>query len=339
MVGQRINLLTDAPVPPSRIDVRVSLPYNSRRRRDEVVRTKVAFLCILTLSGFVLSCQLPPKLRDAFMLPNAVKDQYGNPVVVRDGKKFDPQTGLPYEIWLKEPRIEFVLIPAGNFLMGSPKGEKGRFYNEGPRHKIRITKPFYLAKYEVTQKQWKSVMGNEPWAGKFGVNNHPTSPANYISWEDCAGFIKELSRRTGLRFSLPSEGEWEYACRAGNQTAFYYGDDPSKLADYAWYYDNCKKSAEMYPHIVGRKKPNNWGLYDMLGNVWEWCHDYFKEEYYLRSPTDDPEGPHQGSYRVLRGGAWFLDASLCRCATRQGRLPSALSTNLGFRLALHELTR
>jgi len=204
--------------------------------------------------------------------------------------------------------MKLVLIPAGKFTMGSPRTEKDRSNDETPRREVTISKPFYMSVYEVTQAQYQQVMGTNP----SNVTDK-THPVDRVSWNDAVEFCGKLSRKTGKTVRLPTEAEWEYACRAGSTTRFYYGDDPdySQLADYAWYStDNDSRT-----HPVGLKKPNAWGLYDMHGNVWEWCSDRHASSY-ARAGTLDPQGPDSGQYRVLRGGGWSYGAFSCRSAYR-----------------------
>jgi formylglycine-generating enzyme required for sulfatase activity len=153
-----------------------------------------------------------------------------------------------------------------------------------------------------------------------------------VSWEDCQGFLSRLQDKCGslgTKFRLPREAEWEYACRAGSRTKYSFGDEEAKLGEYAWFGGNSGKST----HPVGQKKPNAWGLYDMHGNLWEWCEDWYGSEYYAVSAVDDPPGPDSGSGRVNRGGGWSSDAGLCRSADRIINLPGGRIINLGFRVA------
>jgi len=161
-------------------------------------------------------------------------------------------------------KLEMVLIPAGEFLMGSPDSDKDAFDYEKPRHRVRITKPFYLGKYLVTQEQWQAVMGNNPsyFAGRR------KNPVEQVSWDDCQKFLGKLNGKFGEgrgRFQLPTEAQWEYACRAGSRTRFCFGDGEDNLGEYAWFGNN---SGIEGTHPVGKKKPNAWGLYDIHGNVW-----------------------------------------------------------------------
>jgi formylglycine-generating enzyme required for sulfatase activity len=233
-------------------------------------------------------------------------------------------------------KLEMVLIPAGDFLMGSPDSDKDAMGDERPQHRVRITKPFYLGKYEVTQEQWEEVMGSNP--SRF---KGPKNPVEQVSWEDCQVFLKKLSERSRHPhpgplpegegdFQLPTEAQWEYACRAGSVTRYCFGDDESLLGEYAWYDGNSGSKT----HPDGEKKPNAWGLYDMHGNVWEWCADWYDSGYYANPRVDDPTGPTSGSNRVLRGGSWFSPARLCRSALRYSLAPGLRLYSLGLRASL-----
>jgi formylglycine-generating enzyme required for sulfatase activity len=228
--------------------------------------------------------------------------------------------------------MTFNNIPAGTFLMGSPETEPGREDDE-TQHMVTISKSFYMQTTEVTQGQWMAVMATEPWKGKSYVKEGPNYAASYVSWDDAVAFCKKLSEREGKTYRLPTEAEWEYACRAGTETTWSFGDDEKELGDYAWYHGNAG-IGEACVHQVGLKKPNAFGLYDMHGNVDEWCHDYYGEDYYKQSPEKDPTGPARGSFRVLRGGSWDNDSRGTRSADR-GRLVADfryLYFYVGFRL-------
>jgi formylglycine-generating enzyme required for sulfatase activity len=220
--------------------------------------------------------------------------------------------------------MEFVLIPAGEFEMGSPSGEEGRFAVEGPVHTVTIEKAYYLSKYEVTQAQWKEVMGSNP--SDFEGDDRPVEN---VSWNDVAEFIKKLNQMEGTdKYRLPSEAEWEYACRAGTTTRYSFGDNESLLGDYAWYYGNLDRKT----HPVGNKKPNNWGLYDMHGNVWEWVQDRWHNNYNVVLKNGSAWESNSGSTRVFRGGGWFSDARSCRSAVRGRFDPDDRGFYVGFRL-------
>ncbi len=238
-----------------------------------------------------------------------------------------------------------VRIPAGTYLRGRYSGEQDSDSNEDPQHQVTLTRDFYLGKYEVTKGQWQAVMGTTPWSGQSYVLNEPDSPAVYVSWDDAQDFITALNAHitdTGqgaATVRLPSEAEWEYAARAGTTTRFYWGDDPSytQIGDYAWYSGNASDVGNQYAHVVGLKMPNPWGLYDMSGNVSEWCQDWSGS--YPSGPVTDPTGPTSGADRVLRGGSWVNYDGHCRSAYRY-RLPPGLRNGLrGFRVSAFSPSR
>jgi len=228
-----------------------------------------------------------------------------------------------------------VPIPAGDFLMGSPATEPGRRDREA-QHQVTLTKPFFLGVHEVTQGQWQAVMGTTPWKGKNNVKEGDDYPATYVNWQDAVEFCRKLSDEEDLEYRLPTEAEWEYACRAGTTTVYSFGDDASELGEYAWYKENAWGAGQEYAHTVAQKKPNPWGLYDMHGNLWEWCSDWWGD-----SPSDspsgsttDPTGAVSGSSRVSRGGCWRFVAGFCRSANRGRYHPPSRIPNRGFRVAL-----
>ncbi len=219
--------------------------------------------------------------------------------------------------------MEFVYIPPGTYLMGSPKGEAGRGGYER-QHAVTLTRWFYMQTTEVTQGQWQAVMGSNP---SYFKECGADCPANYVSWNDVQDFIEELNVRNGdYHYRLPTEAEWEYACRAGTTTAFSFGNIVEELPRYAWYGANSQKQT----HPVGRKKPNPWVLYDMHGNVWEWCQDWHGG--YPHDKAADPPGPSRGSSRVIRGGSWDDPAGYCRAAFRSWYAPDFRGRRVGFRL-------
>ena len=229
--------------------------------------------------------------------------------------------------------MKFVKIPAGKFIMSSPESEKGRLPREGAQRIVTISKPFYMSITEVTQSQWIAVMSTESWAGKDNVQSNPNNPATYVSRNDARGFCGRLSGKVGKTIMLPTEAQWEYACRAGTKTAFYFGDDPSQLSSFAWF-SLDKKGAEYFPHPVGQKKPNAWGLYDMHGNVYEWCNDYYVEDAYATAKTVDPQGPESGKAHVVRGGSFKEISNWCRSAHRHMYRGLDRKAGVGFRVVI-----
>ena len=226
--------------------------------------------------------------------------------------------------------LVMVWIPAGTFQMGVSAGEGESEGEEVPQHRVTLAKGFWMGKYEVTKAQWKAVMNTTPWT--FSTDSEPPqSPASSITWDDAKEFTASLNVLLGNEggFRLPSEAQWEYACRAGTTTRFYWGDDPdyTLIGDYVWYDEDSV-------HVVGQKLPNAFGLYDMIGNVWEWCEDDWHDDYTGASLdgsawVDNP----RSSYRVLRGGSWgSLGGYVCRSASRSGGNPSGTLIDIGFRL-------
>jgi formylglycine-generating enzyme required for sulfatase activity len=218
--------------------------------------------------------------------------------------------------------MEFILIPAGSFMMGDVFD--GAYDDESPVHRVKISRPFYLGKYAVTQEQWVAVTGKNP-----SVIKERKHPVETVSWDEVQTFIQRLNEPEGTnRYRLPTEAEWEYAVRAGTTSAYSFGDNANQLEHYAWYEDNSNKQT----HPVGQKQPNPWGLYDMHGNVWEWVQDWYGE--YSQSAVTDPTGPSGGDGRVLRGGSWSSNARYLRSANRSNYAPDNRYECLGFRLAL-----
>ena len=187
---------------------------------------------------------------------------------------------------------------------------------ESPQHLVKITQPYYLSSCEVTQQQYEKVMETCPWEGQPLVKEGPNYAASYVTWDDAVEFCRRLSEQESEAYRLPTEAEWEYACRAGTKTTWNFGDDDEQLDDYAWYDANAYQDGEQYTHRVGRKLPNAWGLYDMHGNVWEWCQDWYARYDAKRKESVDPTGPERGSHRVWRGGSFAEAAENTRSATR-----------------------
>ena len=239
-------------------------------------------------------------------------------------------------------KIDFKKVPAGKFLMGSSSSESGRDDDEGPRHEVNITKDYMIGTYEVTQEEWEAVMGNNPsnWKG-LGL------PVEKISWYDAIEFCNELSRIVGRDpvyningtsttcdftkngFRIPTEAEWEYAARGGGLDNYKVYSGSNDINEVGWYGSNSGSKT----HTIGQKEPNKLGIYDMSGNVWEWCWDWYDSSYYTVSSDADPIGPSSGSFRVVRGGGWYYYSGGCRSASRSGSGPGYGSNDIGFRLS------
>jgi len=233
--------------------------------------------------------------------------------------------------------MEFALIPAGTFVMGSPESEKGRDGAGGEiQHTVILTQPIYMQTTEVTVEQWERLMGKNLIGLRWGSDNHPITR---VSWKDCHKFIKKLNARGDGVYRLPTEAEWEYACRAGSKAAFAWGDEID--CDKAMY-GNKKKSGSCLFYLQSLKipaggpgpvktfAPNHWGLYDMHGNVWEWCQDRYGD--YNTERVKDPIGPQKGNNRVRRGGSWVSKYYDCRSANRAYSHPSNRINITGFRI-------
>ena len=247
-------------------------------------------------------------------------------------------------------KLEMIWVKPGTFNMGSPEDELGRFDNE-TQHQVTLTRGYWLGKYEVTQRQWKAVMESNP--SKFRGDD---LPVEQVSWDDAMTFCKKLTEMernaerlpSGYEYTLQTEAQWEYVCRAGTTSSLNSGKNVTtaeddgicdNLDEVGWYWMNGGKKnwnevkdPAICTHPGGQKKPNNWGLYDMHGNVWEWCLDWW--EAYPTSSVTDPKGADTGKYRVHRGGSWVSDPRYCRSALRIGRTPDYRGSRLGFRLAL-----
>ena len=217
--------------------------------------------------------------------------------------------------------IEMVYVKGGTFTMGATAEQGSDAYSgEKPTHSVTLL-DYYIGKYEVTQAQWRAVMGSNP--SKWKGDN---LPVDNVSWNDIQEFIKKLNAQTGKRFRLPTEAEWEYAARGGNKSEGYKYSGSDNIDDVAWYYDN----SSIKTHPVGQKTPNELGIYDMTGNVWEWCQDWYGD--YSSEAQTNPTGPSSGSTRVLRGGGWYIVARYCRVSYRIGSTPGDRSNDRGFRL-------
>ena len=220
--------------------------------------------------------------------------------------------------------MELVLLPAGTFLMGGDSVVEQADENETPRHEVTFSTPFFIGKVAVTQAQWQTIMGNNP-SHFVGAER----PVETVSFGDALEFLERLNRREATStYRLPTEAQWEYAARAGSQDTYCFGSQRTQLDQYAWY----QKNSGQETHPVGQLAANAWGLYDMHGNVHEWCSDWFDRNYYARSPACDPEGPQTGLARSLRGGDWGSLDWYCRCAIRSLSAADRRSPRVGFRV-------
>lgn len=216
-----------------------------------------------------------------------------------------------------EIALDMVLIKGGTFQMGSN--------DEKPIHSVTLN-DFYICKYEVTQQQWRTIMGsNPPKLANEGCNN---CPVEQVSWEDVQEFIKKLNQRTGSNYRLPTEAEWEYAARGGTKSKNYAYSGTNSIEDAGWF----QKNSERKTHPVGKKKPNELGLYDMTGNVWEWCQDWFSKSYYSESPVNNPVNLTENEYRVIRGGAADTKSERSRVTDRDAYKSSNKGNFVGFRI-------
>jgi len=233
-------------------------------------------------------------------------------------KRTVPGFGDAFTVNLNGVKLEMIRVPGGEFTMGSNDGEN----DEKPPHRVKLS-AFAIGKYEVTQAQWKALMGNNP----SHFNTSDDLPVETVSWDDVQEFLGRLREKTGdQRWRLPTEAEWEYAARAGSQGKYSFGDDESELRNYAWF----KSNSNIQPHPVGQLKPNAFGLYDMHGNVWEWCEDW--SGLYHSAEVTDPTGPSGGSFQSERGGSFIDSAVGCRSANRYADRPGTRYPYLGFRL-------
>ncbi len=256
--------------------------------------------------------------------------------------KSGPATGRRFyrAMVIPVPAGSMAFIPPGSFRMGSPTNEAGRYDWEGPQTEVTISRGFYMARREVTQGEYQAVTGTNPsWFQPPNATLDLSRPVEHVSWAEATNYCGLITQRdrasgrisTNTVYRLPTEAEWEYACRGWTSTRFSYGDDPgyASLANYAWFADNVGATI----HPVGQKLPNPWGLYDMHGNVWEWCQGW-GDYYYPGGTALDPQGPVTGSTRAQRGGGWGSLALDCRSAVRGNRAPGDKGNATGFRVVL-----
>jgi len=268
------------------------------------------------------SCQPEDELIELIQM--AVRKLLGESLEVSTAEAEKPASAvgaLPREFKYLVTGMEFVFIKGGCFERGDTFGDGDS--DEKPVHEVCVD-DFYLGKYEITQRQWEKVMGGNP-STFTGRDN----PVDRVGWNDVQQFIERLNSQSNRKYRLPTEVEWEYAAKSGGKREKYSGtSQEGELGEYVWYYGNSGAST----HPVGQKKPNGLGLYDMSGNVWEWCADWYDAHYYQNSPKYNPRGPGNGELRVLRGGSWFRGPSFVRTACRLWSDPASRSINVGFRL-------
>ncbi len=238
------------------------------------------------------------------------------PIAVKKQKTYDDEAYTD-----PETNMEFIPVTGGCYQMGDTFGDGSS--DEKPAHEVCVD-DYYIGKFEVTQGQWRTIRGNNPSSFSDCGDN---CPVEEVSWNDIQDYIRILNQRTGKTYRLPTEAEWEYAARSGGKSEKYSGGND--LDSVAWYESNAGSQT----HPVGQKQPNGLGIYDMSGNVWEWCQDWYDENYYKSNPKDNPQGPSSGSVRVLRGGSWGYHATYSRAAFRSWFTPDLRSYNVGFRLA------
>lgn len=294
-----------------------------------------------TIHGMLETETLSLRLALGEDLPAVYKDQFAKILIGQARTQAAVEFGTPAPVWGdsgagpaapmdrmltlylgRQVTMKLALIPAGKFVMGSPAEEADRHDDEGPLREVILSKPFYMGIHEVTQNQYAALMGNNP-AGFKGANK----PVETVSWDDALEFCRRLSQRAGRKVSLPSEAQWEYACRAGSKGRFCFGNEDKQLATYARF----GQSGEAGTVPVGMGRPNAWGLYDMHGNVTEWCFDWYVGSY-AGIPAVDPTGPSVGQAHVVRGGCWGNPAADCRAATRKGFSSDSRNSYRGFRV-------
>jgi formylglycine-generating enzyme required for sulfatase activity len=280
---------------------------SSMARNRKIRNILVTLLC----SGLLIACSDSDK---ETALPDAAQQPAVSAPAV-NVSTFEPTT-------MNNIGVEFVLIPAGEFMMGCGAGDWACEEAEKPQHRVKISQPFYLGKYEITQSEWDIVMGENPSKFKGEIN-----PVENVSWDDIQIFIKRLNANEDTnKYRLPTEAEWEYAARAGTTGAYHFGNDVANVGRYAWLEGNSSN----HSHPVGQKQVNPWGLHDMHGNVWEWVADGYSASYQNSSRQNNSSNPPQ---RVLRGGSWNVSPWSLRAAVRMGSKPNVRDGAYGFRLA------
>ncbi|HJQ25517.1 MAG TPA: formylglycine-generating enzyme family protein [Blastocatellia bacterium] len=288
---------------------RIHRSWESGQRKTTRLRIGIAlvWLAVILLAAAFFARRI--------MMPSAIPPPTGTPTAANGPQATSTAPVITDTGALDALRASFINIPAGEFMMGTANGSPA----EKPVHRVRLSQSFEMSKYEITQAQWQAVMGNNPSYFKGA-----SRPVEQVSWYDAQEFIEKLNALDdGFAYRLPTEAEWEYACRAGSNA-----DNTGKTEAMAWYDTN----SENMTHPVGGKQPNAWGLYDMLGNVFEWCQDWYDQDYYAQSAEVDPQGPASGTFRVKRGGGWMFPANFARPAARDLFTPAYRFNYVGFRL-------
>ncbi|GCA90637.1 formylglycine-generating enzyme family protein [Microcystis aeruginosa] len=308
---------TDVEIPDEEIELETAI----QRINNHVIERVGNFI-----TSVVGDSPIPPPPQPETPLDNKTPSSPSDWMI--PSKSAQPETALGNKTSFTENlpngiTLEMVNLPAGEFLMGSPDSDSDARDWEKPQHQVKVNS-FAIGKYPVTQAQYQAVMGTNP---SYFPNN-PQNPVEKVSWDDAQAFCQKLSQITGKTYRLPTEAEWEYACRAGTTTRFYFGDDANQLGDYAWYDGNSQQTI----HPVGQKKPNAWGLYDMSGNVWEWCEDNSAYNY-IGAPTDGSAWlTDEHDYPRLRGGSWYFSPDSCRSAYRAYNDRRDVISFVGFRV-------
>ncbi len=318
-----INKSQSRTAPPTPVAFINDPPPRSHRSRpsSQPVFQRTSQVAEPSIQSFISESEPPPEVEKPSQgdkLPNIDLTGIINNPTVAGGT---PKGMRSYtEVIALNVRLEMHAIPGGEFLMGSP--DQRGYADEYPQHRVTLS-PFYIGKYPITQSQWRAVMRTNP--SHFIGNNHPIDS---VTWDEAIEFCRRLSYATGRLYRLPSEAEWEFACRASTYTQFNYGDEEELLSQYAWSLVNSSN----HTHPVGEKKPNGWGLYDMHGNVWEWCQDWYSADYYSHSSNVNPAGSATGTSRILRGGSWYSLPNYCRSAGRSNHQPDLRDPLVGFRV-------
>ena len=284
-------------------------------------------LCVLVVNAQDIIVRKPSKKQPTTQTSTAAKKQTTTTKPAKKTSAPTSSTNSNRQRILQELADNMAYVQGSTFTMGatSEQGSDAED-DEKPAHSVTLSS-YYIGKTEVTQELWQAVMGNNP--SRFKGNR---KPVECMSWDDCQTFISKLNSLTGKKFRLPTEAEWEFAARGGIKSQGYKYSGSNTLGDVAWYEENSGDTT----HDVGTKSPNELGLYDMNGNVWEWCSDWYGDKYYSSSPSNHPTGPSSGAYRVLRGGSWYSIANLCRSSDRGGSTPVDRGDNMGLRLCLSE---